>query len=135
MSAADWVENHLSAGKAERFVLTEFQRKAVEVLTTGLGAPWNVSLNWTRVDWWYGRGVAFVVSYRTLATYDNDSLTRLVIAAHDRLVRVEISAVAPSRLRVAMWPRTGREGLLHERHPTMEQAIESLRGVNRRVAA
>jgi hypothetical protein len=62
-----------------------------------------------------------------LATFDFDTLTRLVIAAHDECVRVEISASGPRMVKIYLWPRKGREGGIAERHPTIEQAIESLR--------
>ena len=118
-----WVESHL---KRE---LTDFQRKAVELLCQGLNiAPYNISTNWEKVDWDWGGGVRFKISHRSLATFDFDELTGLVILAHDQCVRVQIDAVAPRLMSIAMHQRHKRDGGMNERHPTMEQAIEYARG-------
>jgi hypothetical protein len=73
----------------------------------------------------YGAGVATSFYGGNLATFDSDRLTRLVFLAHDRCVRVEMAASSPGRVRVALHHRGGRrEGAIHERHPTLEQALE-----------
>ena len=69
--------------------------------------------------------------YGDLATYDLDTLTRLVIAAHDECVRAEISSSGPRRVRVLLHPRYGREGDFSKRHPTIEQAILNYRNYAR----
>lgn len=61
-----------------------------------------------------------------LSTWDYDELTRLVIAAHDECVRLEIHSSAPRMLRLSFSLRE-REGNITERHPTIEQAIERIR--------
>lgn len=61
-----------------------------------------------------------------LASYDGDELTRLVLLAHERCVRVEVSQGGPNRLRIAIWGRE-RTGGIAERHPTIEHAIEQFR--------
>ena len=60
------------------------------------------------------------------ATYDFDQLTRLVVLAHDRAIRAEISSSGPRMFRLALWKRQ-RDGRMSERHPTMEKAIERIR--------
>lgn len=60
-----------------------------------------------------------------LSTFDYNELTRLVLMAHDKCYRVDISPLAPRYLRIAIWKRFGREGGFSSRHPTIEQAIES----------
>lgn len=62
----------------------------------------------------------------SLATFDDNDLTRLVLLAHERCVRVQVEQGGPYRLRIAIWKRE-REGYIYERHPTIEQAIESFR--------
>lgn len=109
---------------------TDFTRRAIGLLCTTLGAPWRLAVNWRRVDWRYGRGVSFILGNRPcLATWDVNGLTRLVIGAHDECIRVEIEPHGFGYLRISMWPRSGREGKMGERHPTMEQAIEQYRAV------
>jgi hypothetical protein len=64
--------------------------------------------------------------FGSMATFDFNELTRLVLLAHERCIRAEISQGGPNRLRIAIWKRE-REGAMHERHPTIEQAIEEFR--------
>lgn len=123
MSAADWVERAYGPG----FSLTPAQRTAVEVLCAGLGSPWNIPISWHRVDWSFGLSVSFVVQ-QPLSTFDRDSLTKLVIAAHDRCMRVSLEARGYRYLGIAISSRKGREGAMHDRHPTIEQAIAAFRG-------
>jgi hypothetical protein len=110
--------------------LTEFNRRAIGLLCRAYGmGPWNVPVTWERVNWKYGTGTAFTLNCfgHGLATFDTARLTRLVIGAHEECIRVEISPKAFRYLEIAMWPRSGREGRLFERHPTIEEAIKSFR--------
>jgi hypothetical protein len=68
----------------------------------------------------------YVINSGDLATFDGDVLTRLVILAHDRLVRVSVSS-AGMRQRIEIHQRTARTGSVWDRHPTIETAIENWR--------
>lgn len=136
--AADWVQNNNAAinryaTKKKGFIrrpetLSPFQRSAVSLLAEGFGTGiYNVSVNWETVDWDFGCGVCFVIGHRGLATWDFSELTRLVLGAHDRCIRLDIDARARGYLALKMWPRK-REGNISERHPTIEQAIAYFRG-------
>ena len=70
----------------------------------------------------YGLGWK-VNAHASLATYDFDTLTRLVFLAHDRCVRVEIVQGGPGRVGVVIWRRAGRFGDIYSRHPSIEQAL------------
>lgn len=61
-----------------------------------------------------------------LSTFDFSDLTRLVIMAHDYCYRVGLQAHAKNTITIAIWKRD-REGSISRRHPTLEQAIETLR--------
>ncbi len=61
-----------------------------------------------------------------LSTVDWDGLTALVFLAHDHCIRVEIQAKGTQTLRLLFHPRQ-REGGFSQRHPTLEQAVESWR--------
>lgn len=74
----------------------------------------------------YGLGWA-MSHFGCLSTFDSDDLTRLVLLAHDRCIRVQVEQGGPNRLRIAVWKR-GREGQFCERHPTIEQAIAAFSG-------
>jgi hypothetical protein len=75
----------------------------------------------------YGEGWS-MSHFGSLATFDADDLTRLVLLAHDRCIRVEVGQGGPNRLRIAIHKRE-REGRMYGRHPTIEQAISSFRGI------
>lgn len=61
-----------------------------------------------------------------LSTFDYNQLTRLVIMAHDKCIRVSIMPLSKAALQICIWKRE-REGSMSERHPTLEQAIEKFR--------
>ena len=61
------------------------------------------------------------------STYDFNLLTNAVIMAHDRMIRFEISPSGPGLLKFSLHKRKSREGRMHERHPTIEDAIKRLR--------
>ena len=68
--------------------------------------------------------------YGDMATYDFDSLTRLVIASHDECIRASVNPSGPGMVKIRLWPRV-REGGISERHPTMEQSLERIRARHR----
>ena len=57
------------------------------------------------------------------ATFDFDGLTRLVLHAHDQMIRVAVVPSGPRMVGFEMWKRHTREGSMYEKHPTIEQAI------------
>jgi hypothetical protein len=122
-------EEHCSRwGGIPQAQLTDFNRRAIGLLCRGFGlGPWNIPVNWDRVEWGSERHTKFVTSGHGLATWDFNRLTRLVIGAHDECIRLEISPRSFRYLSIEMWPRAGREGGMAERHPTIEQAIASYR--------
>ena len=68
-----------------------------------------------------------ITYYGSFATFDYNQLTRLVIAAHDNCVRAEVCSGGANKIKICLWPRL-RDGGFAQRHPTMEQAIEEIRG-------
>lgn len=75
----------------------------------------------------FGRGIKANVYSGQMATFDFDYLTRLVVLAHDRCVRVEICQGGPGRVGVVLHKRFTREGDMYKRHPTMEAAVAGIR--------
>ena len=63
----------------------------------------------------------------SLATYDFNQLTTLVIGAHEECVRLQINYSGPHMLKLYFWNRE-REGSMSQRHPTIEQAVKMYRG-------
>jgi hypothetical protein len=60
-----------------------------------------------------------------LATFDSDRLTRLVLAAHKEMVRVEITPCNFQCVKIRLHNRRNRTGAFHERHPTIEKALQT----------
>ena len=61
-----------------------------------------------------------------LSTFDGDSLTRLVLAAHAHAIRVDISPCNFQHVELMLHPRVRESnGHSYSWHPTIEQAIES----------
>ncbi len=67
-------------------------------------------------------GLVVAVRACHLSTYDDDSLTRLVIAAHRYACRVQISSHR-SGLRIYVHPRDHDGELFYTRHPDLDQLI------------
>lgn len=72
-------------------------------------------------------GIKMSLHTGTLQTFDADALTRLVVAAHDECVRVEITGGTPGYITCWFHVRDGREGRYWQKHPTMEQALAKIR--------
>ena len=66
-------------------------------------------------------------TFQELSTVDADLLTRLVFASLRFGVRVTVMPSGPRLLKLRLHPRHKREGLLHERIPTPETALEQFR--------
>jgi hypothetical protein len=79
-----------------------------------------------KVDWGDPQHIEVVI-HRPMATYDENSLTRLIVLAHDRMIRVEIKGAAPNCLRLMFHQRKSREGRLYDRMPELETHIETIR--------
>jgi len=75
----------------------------------------------------HGTGIALNTSCHRLATFDFSGLTRAVFLAHDRMIRLEIRPSGPGMLKLMLHKRHKREGRMHERHPTVEQALAAHR--------
>ncbi len=76
----------------------------------------------------FGSGVSINTYGGRLGTFDYDGLTRLVLMAHDRMIRAYIAQGGPGRVKIILHKRHTREGSIIERHPTIEEAIAKFRG-------
>jgi hypothetical protein len=75
-----------------------------------------------------GRGIALNTTQTgSFATFDFDGLTRAVLMAHERMIRFSIEPSGPGMLKLVLHKRHKREGMMSERHPTIEGAIERFR--------
>lgn len=70
-----------------------------------------------------------------MSTFDYSNLTRAVVLAHDRMIRFEIEPSGPRMLKLIAHKRHSRDGRMHERHPTIEDAITDIRNNHGEVTA
>lgn len=97
--------------------LEPFERRAESVMYAVFGGEHH----WPKV---ISTPRYWVMNVRgSFATYDDDRLTRLVISAHRHCVRAEVAPSGPGMIKIYIHRRKGRTGRMHERHPTIEQAI------------
>jgi hypothetical protein len=68
----------------------------------------------------YGEGWA--INDTDVATYDFNTLTRMLFLAHDMCYRLQIQP-GGTRIKIAIWKRYGRDGDMCSRHPTIEMAL------------
>jgi hypothetical protein len=107
-----------------RASMTDAQRACFDLLCEAFYGEHHVPDN----IYAFGRGIKCNVQSHMLATFDFDCLTRLVVLAHDRCVRLEIVSSGPGRIGLVLHKRASREGAMHERHPTIEDAVQRVRG-------
>lgn len=79
-----------------------------------------------RVVWEDPYYIEFRNGNTRLSTWDFSDLTRLVFLAHDYCIRVEISPLSRTTVRMTFHQRK-RDGSMSQRHPTLEQAVADWR--------
>jgi hypothetical protein len=102
----------------------EVEKRCEELLSRVYFGIHHVPYWEKRKEW--GSGLKVTVP-NSLASYDFDYLTRLVVAAHDLCIRVQVTPAGPKQLSIEMHPRSGREGKTWDRHPTIEDAVSRIR--------
>lgn len=81
-----------------------------------------------RVQWNNTHHIEFSLGHRSLSTFDGDALTALVVLAHDRMLRMEITASTHDYLCLMFHQRHDRSGKMGYRCPTMEDHVAEIRG-------
>ena len=128
MKSADWVYNHLARqGKVNKlFKFNEFQEKAIELICRACRCgAYDIEKVWDSATI-QTRYCDFHIS-RTLATFDSDGLTRLVIGAHEEKIRAEINPRSRFTFTVSLFERNTERNSAVQAHPTIEQAVELYR--------
>ena len=80
-----------------------------------------------RVEWSNTHHIVFNLSWRSMATFDDDYLTRLVVLCHDRMIRMSIDGCGPHTTKLIFHQRNSRTGDIGTRYPTMEDHITIIR--------
>lgn len=73
-----------------------------------------------------GDGVEVRVRAGCLSTFDDDGLTRLVVAAHRLACRVEVSAAGRDLLVIRVHPRSHEGERFYDRHPTPDDLVKQV---------
>lgn len=73
----------------------------------------------------YGAGIRVALRANKMATFDYYDLTRAVIMAHDRCIRLQIAPSSPGRIGFQLWKRHSRDNSksAFEYHPTIHEAV------------
>lgn len=105
--------------------LSEIGEDVARLLNDWVSGIYHIQRAASKVDWKNPYWIE--INLRgSLSTFDFDDLTRLVFLAHDYAMRVEID---PRRNGIykLLFHRRVREGSLYQRHPTIEQAVNTWR--------
>jgi hypothetical protein len=86
------------------------------------------------VDWSDAEYIEVPIN-ASLCTVDFDHLTRLLVLAHDRMIRVDINGRARGWLLVKFHQRHSRTGQMSQRYPTLEDHAAALRAHYEQVTA
>ena len=125
-AGSDWLERQLQyeKGKPE---MSPLGAEVADVLGQVFLGLYHLDGIVHRVDW-TSKGYIEVCLQQELATWDGCELTALVVLCHDRCLRLSIRPASPTHMRLLFHPRE-REGNFSRRHPTMEDAVASVREV------
>ena len=74
-----------------------------------------------------GKGIQINFIPNSMATFDFDGLTKLVVMAHNWGVRANIAGSGPAMIKLQLWKRRLRDGCISERHPTIGQAVDKFK--------
>lgn len=102
---------------------SELGKRAALLLDTVWGMHHLNSTSLKKVEWGNKDWIEFVYD-RPLATVDFDELTKLVVLAHQFMLRVAIEGAAPRYLRITIHLRKNRDGLLVDRCPHIGDVVK-----------
>ena len=80
-----------------------------------------------RCDWTDEQCICITLDNH-MATWDGNDLTKLVVLAHDRLIRVDMKGIGPGYIRYWFHQRKSRTGSTYERMPTIEDHVKLIHG-------
>lgn len=117
-AGADWVESAL------RKPLSPFGRQVADLLGYLYAGIYHIEHAVQKVDWSNDRYIVLKIGTEaSLATWDFNYLTTLVLLCHRMAIRCEVSPCNPQKITLHFHKRQ-RTGGMAERHPTIEEAIQ-----------
>lgn len=121
--SAEWVR---ATGKK----VSPFGERVANLLGVLFAGIYHIERDVYRADWSTEDWINLTIIGQCWATWDFDTLTRLVLLAHDQCIRIDLDAAAPRIMRLRFHPRL-RTGPIHRRHPTIEEAVHCRTGERR----
>ncbi len=76
-----------------------------------------------KVEWNNNHHIVLILGWNSLATFDSNTLTRLVFLAHHLCLRVDIRAKSLNYLELMFHPRVRGTGGYSHMHPTLDEAV------------
>lgn len=121
-AGADWV-----ASLKPTRPMSDLGRAAADLLGDVFLGIYHIDTKLFRQVDWSDEQCIFVPINSSLCTVDFDHLTRLMVLAHDRMLRVELKGRSRGWLSVGVWQRNSRTGSVWQRCPTLEEHAMQLR--------
>ena len=120
---ADWIERSCHT------TLSPIGRATADLLGDVFLGIYHLGISRLRKVDWTDDWCTVYMHDRSMSSVDSDELTRLLLLAHDRMIRVDIRAVAPRCMEIMFHQRHTRDRKLgiSQWYPTMETHIAELR--------
>lgn len=122
-AGADWIRA-MNRTKKELSPIGEEVADLLGELFLGI---YHIERDVRRADWSTTGWITMTITGQCWSSFDGDLLTRLVLLAHDRCIRVEMEAVAPRVMRLSFHKRQRTSEHVWGRHPTLEHHAAYLR--------
>lgn len=125
-AGADWVRRNARKGQE----MSALGERVADTLGDVFFGIYHIDTrDLDRVDWGHDYVICVPITSRDLATTDGDALTRLVVLAHDRMLRMSIHPKSKHAVELMFHHRETREAAepLYKRCPTMEDHMQSIR--------
>jgi hypothetical protein len=118
-AGADWLQSHWDEA------LSSFHTEVANILGQVFTGIYHIDHALKR-ELWRDHYVEVRLDGNRLATYDFSDLTTLVVLCHDRCIRLSVDPCTPKSIRLLFHQRQ-RDGGISQRHPAMEEHIQSIR--------
>lgn len=115
--------NHYKWVESNYCVCSDLGKQVANILGFVCRGIYNAQINHSKIEW--GNPSYIKVHLRsTLANFDGQTLTDLVLVCHEKMVRVEIRPSNPQGLCLIFWQRKSRDGDISTRMPSIETMVE-----------
>ena len=123
-AGADWLQKALSY-KQPDLILSPLGRSVAELLGELFLGIYHMNQSELRLsDWANNDFIVVSIGYQSMATFDDNLLTRLVFLAHHCALRVSLKSEKRRIRSISLtFSQRERTGDLYYRHPTLDDAV------------